>query len=328
MSVPERATILLLLPLAGGDITALGVLPMPSPTRTHHVLYQLVLLTAFAGLLLLFALAQFGQQPPEQLPVAATIFWGLLVGAAATSTAARFSRAGLAGAVIVSAALNAVLALTLPSFTTAEWWYVFAPLAGNALVLVLLTVFRRYHDMLSAMAIYIICTVLANYTLDSFLPIGSFFLINVGTFFFGVTFTQRDRVHAYGRKSVYAMIGVAAVVNVFAALAVDTPLRYVAVAFLTIIVSETADTEVYQRLLHRPWIERVAKSNAVSAPIDSILFTVLAFAGESFATFGWMVQVIVTDIIVKYTAGMIVALGVIQMLRRANPFDKPESPQL
>lgn len=295
---------------------------MPAPTRTQHVLYQLVLLTAFAGLLLLLALAQYGQSPPEQLPLAATIFWGLLLGASATSTAARFTGEGLARAIAVSSVLSGVLALTLPSFTAAEWWYVFSPLAGNAFVALLLTVFRRYHDMLSAMAIYIICTVLANYTLDSFLPIGSFFLINVGTFFFGVTFTQRDRVHAYGRKNVYAMIGVAAVVNVFAALAVDTPLRYVAVAFLTILISETADTEVYQRLLHRPWLERVAKSNAVSAPIDSILFTVLAFAGESFATIGWMVQVIVTDIIVKYAAGMVVALGVIQLLRRANPFDK------
>lgn len=294
------------------------------PLTRHHILYQTILVLAQLGAVLLLVLARFGQAPPEQLPVAAVVFWGVLMGASVSSTAARFTRGGLFGAVGLSLAINGALALVLPLVSEAAWWYVLAPVAGNALVLALHVWFPKRHDMLSAMTIYIVCTVLANYTLDSFLPIGSFFLINVGTFFFGVTFTQRDRVHAYGRKNVYIMIFVAAVTNVLAALAVDTPLRYVAVAFLTILISETADTEVYQRLLHRPWIERVAKSNAVSAPIDAILFTVLAFAGESFATFSWMVQVIVTDIIVKYAAGMVVALGVIQAFKRANPFDKPE----
>lgn len=293
-------------------------------TARHHILYQTVLVLAQLGAVLLLILARYGQTPPEQLPIAAVMFWGVLMGASVSSTAAQFSRPGLVRTVGVSVLLNAGLALVLPVVSEAAWWYALAPLAGNAFVLALHTLFPKRHDMLSAMTIYIVCTVLANYTLDSFLPIGTFFLVNVGTFFFGVTFTQRDRVHAYGRKNVYIMIIVAAVTNVFAALAVDTPLRYVAVAFLTILISETADTEVYQRLLHRPWIERVAKSNAVSAPIDAILFTVLAFAGESFATFTWMVQVIVTDIIVKYAAGMVVALGVIQAFKRANPFDKPQ----
>jgi len=50
----------------------------------------------------------------------------------------------------------------------------------------------------------------------------------------------------------------------------------------------------------------------VSAPIDTILFTVLAFAGAPFATAGWMVQVIVTDVVVKYASGFATALALLR----------------
>ena len=128
------------------------------------------------------------------------------------------------------------------------------------------------------------------------------------TFFFGITFTQRDRVHKFGRRNVYAMILVAAVANVLAAVSLGTPMRYVVVGFIAILVSETVDTEIYQRLLHRPWLVRVASSNAVSAPVDSALFTILAFAGEGFATAAWMTQVILSDVAVKYGSSLVVAL--------------------
>src|SRR5690606_40235609 len=130
--------------------------------------------------------------------------------------------------------------------------------------------------------------------------VGSFFLVNVGTLFFGVTFTQRDRVHAFGRPIVYRMILLAAVANVALAASLGTPLRYVGVSFLSIVLAETADTEVFHRLRGRRWLRRVATSNAISAPIDTVVFTLLAFVGEEFATAGWLTQVIVTDVLVKY----------------------------
>src|SRR5690606_34935830 len=144
------------------------------------------------------------------------------------------------------------------------------------------------------------CTLLANYTLDSFLPLGDFFLLNVGTLFFGITFTQRDRVHRYGRRAVYLTILVAASANVVLAASLGTPLRYVAVSFLSIVLAESADTEIFQRLRDRRWLTRVASSNAVSAPLDTLIFTLLAFWGEDFATPAWLTQVIVTDVLVKY----------------------------
>jgi uncharacterized PurR-regulated membrane protein YhhQ (DUF165 family) len=168
----------------------------------------------------------------------------------------------------------------------------------------------------------VVATVLANYTFDSFIPLGGFdlangwfldrfeFLVNVGTLFFGITFTQRDRVHRFGREAVYSMILVAAIANVLMSLHLGTPLRYVFVGFLAIVLSETADTEIFARLRGRPWFARVASSNAVSAPLDTVIFTVLAFVGQSFATPTWMLQVIVTDILVKYSSGLLAAVQI------------------
>jgi len=157
--------------------------------------------------------------------------------------------------------------------------------------------------------VYAGCTLLANYTFDSFLPLGPFVLVNVGTLFFGVTFTQRDRVHGYGRRKAYGMIAASAVANVALAAGLGTPLRYVGVSFLAILLSETADTEIYQRLLHRRWLTRVASSNGVSAPLDTLIFTLLAFVGQDFATPSWLARVIATDVAVKYTSSLVAALG-------------------
>ena len=57
----------------------------------------------------------------------------------------------------------------------------------------------------------------------------------------------------------------------------------------------------------------------MSAPIDTVVFTLLAFAGEEFATAGWLTQVIVTDVLVKYASGIVAALGVLALVRSAMP---------
>jgi hypothetical protein len=98
--------------------------------------------------------------------------------------------------------------------------------------------------------------------------------------------------------------------NVVTALCLGTPLRYFVVAFAAILLSETADTEVYQRFVTRSWWTRVARSNLVSIPIDTIVFTVFAFTGESFATPLWMLEVILTYPMVKLLVGFVAALRV------------------
>lgn len=259
---------------------------------------------------LLLRLSGFGANPFPELPLAVIVMAGLLFVGMLHPLAKRLPLRTVAAACAAAALAGWVTALAMADSGGSEA-YALAPVAAAAATLLLRAFPDRTGTMLAAMGVYVLCTLLANYTFDSFLPLGDFFLVNVGTFFFGITFTQRDRVHRFGRRAVYAMIAFAAVANVALAMSLGTPLRYVAVGFLAILLSETADTEVYQRLLRRRWLTRVASSNAISAPLDTLVFTVLAFAGASFATAGWMVQVIVTDVLVKYASGMLAAIGIL-----------------
>lgn len=289
----------------------------PAIHRRAGVLLGLSFLLVPWASQLLFVLSRFGQDPPDTLPWAVIVLLSAMLAAPASAGMARLPRTA-AWALIGAGSVLAVLSAVWAGLPTAY-------LAGLPITLAAALFLRalpdRRPELYGAVLVYVGCTVLANFTLDSFLPIGSFFLVNVGTFFFGVIFTQRDRLHAFGRGVVYRVIAIAAVANVLAAFAVGTPLRYVAVSFLAILISEAADTEVYHRLLHRNWFSRVATSNAVSAPLDTVLFTVLAFAGESFATAQWMLQVIVTDVLVKYGASLVAAVTLL-----SQPAWRPKTP--
>lgn len=251
-------------------------------------------------------LAQFGQSPADTLPYAVPPLLGLLF-ADPVAGAFRRTRQGATAALVLGMVLSG-FTLLLAGLPLA---YASTPLVAGFGALALTRLRDPIAEGLGASTVFIVATVLANYTLDAFLPLGDFFLVNVGTFFFGVTFTQRDRVHRLGRRWVYTMIVAAGMANVIAAASLGTPLRFIAVSFLTIVVAETADTEIFARLKGRPWIQRVLGSNAVSAPLDTVLFTVLAFVGAPFATFAWMTQVIVTDVLVKYAAGFLAAMSIL-----------------
>ena len=56
----------------------------------------------------------------------------------------------------------------------------------------------------------------------------------------------------------------------------EVPWRIILASFIAIILSETADTEIYQKLLQRSWFQRVLGSNLVSIPLDSLLFNIIA----------------------------------------------------
>lgn len=272
-------------------------------SRRHDRIRMVLLPPALVvASVVLLVLTGFGQDPPDRLAPAALVAFGALFGDAFARSFARLGHASIAW---IAAGALAALAPALALDAGRDLLPVGVAIAlGAALQLVP----ERRARLFGPAAVFVAATVLANYTLDAFLPVGPWLLVNVGTLFFGVTFTQRDRIHRFGRPAVYATIVAAGVANVAAALAVGTPLRYVAVSFLAIVASEAADTEVYQRLLSRRWLTRVLSSNAVSAPLDTVLFTVLAFFGAPWATFAWMTQVIVTDVIVKYGSGLVTAL--------------------
>lgn len=270
-----------------------------------------------AGCLLLLWLSSFGQNPFPQLPLPMILMFGALAAGPLESLTRQMSNRALLLAVLLGVIGNGLYLALTSAVRTGDPIYLAAPATAILLTLVFRRLPGSWGPMLSAMTVYVVATILANYTFDSFLPLGDFFLVNVGTFFFGITFTQRDRVHRFGRRNVYLMIFAAAVANVLMSLHLGTPLRYVFVGFLAIVLSETADTEIYRRLLDRPWFTRVASSNAVSAPLDTLIFTVLAFAGEEFATLAWMTQVIVTDVFVKYGSGLLAALQIVGHSKRA-----------
>lgn len=160
--------------------------------------------------------------------------------------------------------------------------------------------------MKRSMAIYIVAVLMAQYTATWFIPLPIFGMVAVGTLFFGATFTMRDHVHHHGRRQVYLMILIAALGSVLECALLGVPWRIIAASFTAICLSETADTEVYQRLLHRSWYMRVAGSNAVSIPLDSATFNAIAFAG----VFGplMLVQIIFGEIVVKTITGGILAV--------------------
>lgn len=155
------------------------------------------------------------------------------------------------------------------------------------------------------MAIYIVAVLAANYTATWFIPLPVFGMVSVGTLIFGITFTQRDRVHRFGRGPVYLMILIAAVGMVLESLFLGVDWRIILASFVAIVLSETADTEVYHRLLHRSWLQRVTGSNLISIPLDSLLFNLIAFVGV-FAP-GMLVAIIFGEIVAKFATGALAA---------------------
>lgn len=130
--------------------------------------------------------------------------------------------------------------------------------------------------------------------------------VDAGTLVYPFTFTLRDMVHKVaGVATARALIVTAAVVNVLMAGlfwlvarlpadmsvgsqeafgAVLSPVfRIVVASICAEVLSEFIDGEVYERWVARfgernQWA-RVLSSNSVSVPIDSIVFSVIAFAG-------------------------------------------------
>ncbi len=155
--------------------------------------------------------------------------------------------------------------------------------------------------------VYITATLAANYTATWFIHFPVFGQVSVATFIFGITFTQRDRVHnILGRKGVYGMIAVAAVLNLAVTVAGAVEWRIILASFVAIVLAETADTEIYQYYLRESWSMRVLKSNAVSIPLDSLLFNLIAFAGV-FSTME-VASIIFGEIVVKGLVSAVTAL--------------------
>lgn len=155
------------------------------------------------------------------------------------------------------------------------------------------------------LAAYAGSVLLANVFLDHFLPLPGFGLLSLGSVFFAAVFTLRDQLHRYGLPTVFLGIGLAVAVNAVCGMVLGLNPRLLMASFASIMVGELADTAIFQRMRSYRWHTRVLASNAVSVPLDSLAFTMLAFAG-ALSTFT-LAQIIFADILGKYVIAVIIA---------------------
>lgn len=165
-----------------------------------------------------------------------------------------------------------------------------------------------------------------------------------GTFIFALTFTLRDMIHKrLGREWARAAIGAAAALNVllavylffisrlpspdFFALGDSWNAIFAIVPAITIgsivaeLASELTDTEVYHfwktRFPRAPQWSRVLASNFVSLPVDTVIFTLLAFVllpplfGAEGMPFGQAVARVVSGQILFKAAVTVISLPLI-----------------
>jgi uncharacterized integral membrane protein (TIGR00697 family) len=173
--------------------------------------------------------------------------------------------------------------------------------------------------------------------------------IDAGTLVYPFTFTLRDMVHKIGGVSIArTLIFLAAGINIFMALlfwlvgilpadpAVGPQLEFVMVlspifrlvlaSILAEVIAELMDTEAY-RLWERRFGEkhqwgRVLLSNAVSIPIDSLVFVLVAFAGD--LPNEVVLSIFVSNVILKGIVTLISIPG-IYMVRGEKPKNSIET---
>ncbi len=169
------------------------------------------------------------------------------------------------------------------------------------------------------------------------------FSIDAGTFVYPFTFTLRDLVHkTAGLKAARALIVVAALINLGMAglfwltsiLPADLSVgpqeefgrvlapvwRIVFASILAEVIAELVDTEGYrlwvEKVTHRYQWARVLVSNAVSVPLDSLIFVWLAFGGVMPAGVVW--SIFASNVIIKGLTTLISLPG-IYLVREKPP---------
>ena len=345
---------------------------MSNTQNTQHPLNFLnisfISIIATLACFALLYLSQFAQMAPAQaqLQPIVIMFMGLLfVGAVYPFIARQRGNAWHSASVLLAVALSALVAFALTKLNVlspaenisslqGSMAYVLCPVIALTLAHVYGVLFKNNAQLFVAITVYIMCSVLANYTLDAFIPfpinLPSWIpaenfqgLINVGTLFFGIIFTQRDRIHRFGRSWVYFAIVLTAIATTIASIATNGvayadiaaafgsgslssiwdfiwngPMRFVVVGVGALVISELVDTGIYQAFIKSNWFTRVLSSNAVSAPLDTILFTVFAFMGMDWVTRQWMTEVIVTDIVVKIVVATIALIPFFGFVRNRS----------
>ncbi|MEY4507095.1 MAG: hypothetical protein RL297_1673 [Pseudomonadota bacterium] len=195
---------------------------------------------------------------------------------------------------------------------------------------------------LSTLATIVLCSYIAAQMMADIasLKIGHVggWAVDMGTFIYPLTFTLRDLIHKLmGKRVAQTIIFTAAGINAVMALylmgaawvqsdagwagsgpggmnlgvafaAILTPVwRIVLASIVAEVISELLDTEVYQWFVNRMGQQRlwarVLVSNAVSVPLDSALFCLIAFYGEMPNAVVW--DIFVFNMVVKFALSVL-----------------------
>lgn len=189
---------------------------------------------------------------------------------------------------------------------------------------------------------YLLCQIIADVTALKMVDMFGIY-VPAAVFIYALTFTLRDVVHKQlGKQTAVFMVLTAGVVNVLMAayfmftvwlkpapfwgnqeaynLILGVVPRVVGASILAEMISELIDTEIYHRIKHlAPW-KRVLGSNAVSLPIDSLIFVSVAFAGTM--PLSALIAVMLGQILLKAVI-TVISIPLIYVIP-----DKPLTPEL
>jgi len=168
--------------------------------------------------------------------------------------------------------------------------------------------------------------------------------MDAGTFVYPITFTLRDLVHkTAGVNAARALIVAAAVINLVMAglfwgvarlpgdptvgpqtefATVLAPVwRIVIASIVAEVMAEMVDTEVYRiwvkRVTRRHQWVRVLSSNAVSVPLDSLVFCWGAFGGQMAPSVVW--SIVLANILLKGATTLVSLPLIYAVPERADP---------
>lgn len=183
---------------------------------------------------------------------------------------------------------------------------------------------RRLTILLTAATAYCSAIVLANVMSVRLVTVLGY-EVDAGTLVYPLTFTLRDVVHkTAGRQVARVVVALGAGLTALGAVllwaaaqldpvigagvstdqfgAVLTPVVRITIASIVAqVLAELIDTEVYHRYVQRfgtrsQW-GRVLSSNAISVPVDSVVFVAIAFWGTVPASIAW--SIIWANIVIK-----------------------------
>ncbi len=202
---------------------------------------------------------------------------------------------------------------------------------------------RATISSLIVISAYIAAQMLADVTSLKIALVGGF-SIDGGTFIYPLTFTLRDLVHKMlGKRAARALIVTAAGINLLMAglfafvswlpadpqwelqaefAAILGPMwRIVLASILAEVISELLDTEIYHlwvsRVTRRYQWARVLVSNALSVPVDSLVFGWAAFGGVLPTEVVW--SIFWSNVLVKGAVTLISLPGIYLVPERAEP---------